>query len=447
MKLVASILSSSIYVQEFLAMQDTSDYYEKAEVVSEIVGKTTYPHINAENIITVTDEGSFYRFKGSISNDAIRRVYNKISKDNMPAYSVIELDDLEYFCFVTPVYKRGSEMKAPTGHIVMLSNLLKFRRTLSKLNTVSGIDTAVIFDDEILLSSNTQLDGSSTDELEELYGSVIISQVTGSDLYVAAAVTKETLNFAENLFVILSAAMTLVLLITFIVLYHTLYYRAISPMFRKTDNMQIGLLKTQINAHFIVNTIDCIESLAEQGEIQKTAKAAKNLSGMLRTLHEADEEINIYDQLEHLNYYTEIMNIRSNNKFIYEIDVDDRLVEYRMPAHILQPIVENALVHGMGNKTDDCRLKITGKIEKPYIIFDIYDNGKGIEANELRWLRERLEKAGGLEHIENSLKGVALVNIQGRIITRYGQGYGLKVNGEVDKGFTVTIHLPMIEDS
>lgn len=446
MATVSYALSGSAYVQDFLAEKDVAIYYEKAEAVSEIIRKTAYPHNNTDSIITITAEGSYFRFTGSISDSAIGMIHNEIMNNRALSYSIMELDGTDYFCLVSSVYPRDPVIVQPVGYVITLSNTAKTRRALMRLNTVSGIDTAVILDDVILLSSNPELDGKHVSELDQLYGSVTVSQVTGSNLYAAIAISKNTLNFAERLFFTVSASALLVLLVTLAALYRLLSSKMVGPMLYKTEAMQIGLLKTQISDHFVVNTIDCIESLAEQGETQKTAIAARNLSGILRNLHEADEEINIYEQLSNLNYYIEIMNIRRGGKYVVDFDVCDVLVEYRIPAHILQPLVENAMIHGMGNKATDCRLIITGILNQDAIILEVSDNGIGMEQETIRALQKRLDNADEWDYDDYRLSGVALVNIQKRIRARYGKKYGLTARGALGEGMTFTVRLPMIED-
>ncbi len=446
MAIVSSTLSGSVYVQEFLAEKDAETYYEKAAAVSEIIRKTTYPHINTDSIITITTDGSIFRFTGGISNTAISTLHNEIKRGAISSYSVTELDGTDYFCLVNPVFTNDSKPSAPVGYMVTLSNVGKVQRTLLELNTITGIDSAVIFNDIILLSSNEALTGQDASQLDERYGSVTIMPVTGSDLYAATAITKEALNYTERLFFTMSLIILPTFFIAIFALYRLLSAKMVSPMLEKSDNMQMVMLKTQIDAHFIVNTIDCIESLLEQDNTGKAAAATHNLAGMLRTLHEADEEVNIYEQLESLNYYIEIMNIRHNDKYNIGIDVDDRLVEYTMPTHILQPLVENALTHGMGNKPNDCQLSINGRIEGSDIVFEVSDNGQGMLPEAILKLQDTLNTAAELEYAEHSLKGIALANIHRRIRTRYGKKYGLTIAGALGKGVTVIVRLPIIDD-
>ncbi|MDR1664730.1 MAG: histidine kinase [Clostridiales bacterium] len=444
MAAVSSALSGSDYVQAFLAERDSAAYYEKAEAVSEIIRKAIYPNIDTDSIITFTTDGTFFRFTGGVSNEACGKLYAEIAAGTVPAYSVVELDGIRYFCLVSPVYGRGLTMTPPVGYVAALSDTAKMRRAMIRLNTVSGMDSAIILDGKVLLSTRQELDGQDAAGLERRYESVTVTQVTGSSLYVATAVTKDALRYAERMFITLSAVTLLALAGVLAALYRILSSKMVSPMIEKADNMQIGLLQTQISAHFLYNVVDCLEGLAERGETEKTAAVMRNLAGMIRSLNESEEEIHTFKELDILGNYTAIMNIRRGGKYEITVDMDDRLVEYAIPSHILQPIVENAMTHGMGNKPDDCRLTVTGRVAGEGIVFEVADNGKGMTEAEIQALQKTLDAADELEYKERSLEGVALPNIQRRIRTRYGKKYGLTVRGAPGKGVTVTVRLPMI---
>ncbi len=159
MELATSTLAGSIYVQDFLAETDKAAYYEKAGVVSEIIRKTTYPHMGEDSVLTITEGGSVYRFTGSISNESIEKLRGEIA-DSPSVYSVIELDGTRYFCIASPVYSRSLKSRNPDGYVVALSNLAKVRRMLTFPDMLTGIDTAVILNDVILFSSGTSSSSS-----------------------------------------------------------------------------------------------------------------------------------------------------------------------------------------------------------------------------------------------------------------------------------------------
>ncbi len=446
MKLAATVIAGDVNVQKFLMEKDVPTYYEKAEVVSEIIRKAAYPHLSEDNILTITADGSFFQFIGSISNNAVQTIHDEITAGSINTYTVLELDGSPFFCISNPIYSRGHEASAPVGYVVALSNLTKARRILTKFDTLTGIDTAMIIDDKILLSSNPEMDGQNVVGLDDLYGSVTVMPVSGGNLYAATAITKDALHYGDRAFIMISAVSLLMLMVTITLLYRRLSTRMVSPMLQNAENMQIGLLTLQISAHFVVNTISCIKGLAENGENEKAARAAENLAVMLRNLHESDAEGNVFEQIENLNRYVEIMNIRFDDKYRYDIDVDDRLCKYQMLEQVLQPIVENALTHGLAMKTGDCLLTVTGELTAEGICFTVSDNGIGMECSDVAAHQEMLNNADEWSYDEHLLKGVALLNIQKRIRARYGERYGLTLQGAPKKGLTVTVHLPLIKD-
>jgi hypothetical protein len=442
-KLVTSTLAGSVYVQDFLAETNKAEYYQKALTVSEIIRKTTYPHMGEDSVITIASDGSGYRFTGSVSNKAIESLREEAAAG--AAYSVLELDGAGYFCIFSPVFLLNSNVKSPIGYVAALSTQAKVRRMLTAPDMPPGIDAALIYDGVVLFSSNHELDGKSQTELDRLYGSVTVSNVTGSNLYVAAAITNGALYYGESLFAAVSAISLAVLVITVFILYRVLSANVVSPTIKRADTMRMGLLNTQIDTHFIVNTISCIEGLAAQGKTAQIEKAAGNLAEMLKSRHASGAEINVFEQMEDIQRYIEIMNIRYSDKFAFHLEADD-LFRYRMMGQILQPLVENSLTHGLGNKTADCRLSVIGRLEADCVVFEVIDNGKGMEAAALKALQDVLDTAEEWDFDDYTLKGVALVNIQRRIRARYGAKYGLTVSGNPGQGLNVTLRLPVIRE-
>jgi hypothetical protein len=446
LRAATTVIAGSVYVQEFLSETDIASYYEKALSASEIIRQTIYPQTGGDIIFTISSNGALYRFTGIINTAAMERVYTEAVNNSTTTYTVIELDETDYFCITTPVFLRGSFTQGPVGYIAALSNLSQARRMFTKWDTMTGIESAVIADGIILFSSDPALDGKSIDELYRLYGSVSMEQVAGSNLYVVTAVADNVLHFGERLFIMVSFIVFAVLLVTLALLYRVLLSQTVSPMIKTADNMRMGLLKTQIDAHFVVNTVSCIEGLARQGQNDKVAVMAANLAGMLKSRHETGDEVNVFAQMEDVQRYIEIMNIRSGGKFIVNIDVDESLFRCRMPARVLQPLVENALTHGLGNKENDCRLTISGKLDTGRILFEIADNGNGMPAQALTSLKETLESGGGWENDKSGLKGVALVNTQGRIRALYGDNYGITLQNIPSGGFSALVKLPVIRE-
>ncbi|HBU13028.1 MAG TPA: hypothetical protein DEB31_10005 [Clostridiales bacterium] len=147
----------------------------------------------------------------------------------MDAYSVVNLDGTDYFCIVSPVYAGGASISSQIGYVVALSNMAKVKRLLDTSDVMAGIDTAIILGDEILFSSNHDLDGSDAAGLDGLYGSVKIIDVDGSNLKAAAAITKETLSSGEQVFLAVSGITLVLLLMIVYGLYRVLSAKIVDP--------------------------------------------------------------------------------------------------------------------------------------------------------------------------------------------------------------------------
>ncbi len=443
MKTVASVISGSEFVQDFLLETNVSKYYEKANTVSEIVAKVVYPITNADSVITITSKGNFYRFSGSLSNGSCQKIYHTLVNLG-EVQTVVELDNMLFFCHISPVYT-SDKVQQYAGSVVILNELQKTRRILTN-SQIKGVDTAVILDGKIQLSSNLELEGLEENVLESLYDTVTVTKLSGTSLSITAAVTKDILRSGEQLFWIISFIIIVLLLIMIAILYRYLKVSMLNPLLKTKDKMQMGLLSNQIDAHFVVNTVIGINVLSLQGENEKAAKVSEGLATILSHQHTGNSLVNIFAEIEILEHYLYIMNIRHGGRYIANFNVDELLSEYRMPGLILQPIIENAINHGFKDKDSDCKLNIEGTISGEYILLKVLDNGIGISEQDLITISNNLSIAHEYEFSEQGLKGVALLNIQKRLKTEFGKKYGIKVESETGCGTTVTILLPKIKD-
>ena len=169
----------------------------------------------------------------------------------------------------------------------------------------------------------------------------------------------------------------------------------------------------------------------------------------------------IEKSLELVQNYFDIESMRWENKFEFVEEIDPELLSYPIPRLVLQPVVENALVHGLEEKSGKGRLTITGRFEekpgaKRDIVFVVSDDGQGMKEEKLLSLREKLNSASTViegqetDNSETSIKpgdpdlgsnGIALVNTHTRLKLLYGEGYGLSIDSQPGKGTTVTIRL------
>ncbi len=479
MKQASATIAGSTSVQDFLCEQDVTLYYERATSVSEVIEKIAYPISGSDSLILINSQGQYYRFSGSTSNASCELLYDSF-KDSGSVFTVVGLDDTLYFCHAGPVLSAKAQPPMRIGNIIILTGLAKTRRLL-ETDHHTDVDTAVILHNKVLLSNLTSLEGTDADDLDNQYSSVIFADIADTGLQVAACVRGDTARTARNTFFVISLAMITLFMLTFALMYRYLLTGMIRPMsailqdvskintgrgrlpatgrtefdelvdgvnamLNRTESYHMGLLNRQIDAHFVVNALTSIQALAERGEVVKTQRSVSGLGYLLKHMHAGDAPTNIFAEMEALEQYISLMNIRHNEKFIVEYEVDDRLSDYCMPGLILQPIVENALTHGLQSKTDQCRLLIVGKLDNSELVFTITDNGAGMLPAQLDNLLQKITVKENDDFLDPELQGVALANIQKRIELQYGADFGIEISSTHNIGTTVTIRLPAILD-
>lgn len=203
-------------------------------------------------------------------------------------------------------------------------------------------------------------------------------------------------------------------------------------------NAELALLQSQINPHFLYNTLDTIVWLAEAGEQKQVVSMVESLSKFFRTsLSQGKDVVKISEELLHVRSYLEIQQMRYQDILEYEIDVPDELSDYLIPKITIQPIVENALYHGIKNKRGLGKITITGeKLENSFRL-TISDNGIGMNKERLEKVLTRIYKR---TPNENEIYG--LYNVNERIRLKFGQEYGIRINSVDKECTTVIIHLP-----
>ncbi len=210
----------------------------------------------------------------------------------------------------------------------------------------------------------------------------------------------------------------------------------------KTETQQAinALLKKQINAHFVINTLSTIQILQRHGDTEKCQYSIAALSDMIRYAFEDEEYISVWDELTYLQKYIDIMNVRYDNKIAFELEADDRLMDVMIPRMILQPIIENSILHGFVDMPKGCLLTLTADYRKNGVVICITDNGCGMSDKALS------EMNGDLgEHGHNAgmtgLEKMAVYNVKRRIYNDSPLSR-LHVSSNIYKGIstTITIH-------
>jgi len=201
---------------------------------------------------------------------------------------------------------------------------------------------------------------------------------------------------------------------------------------------EFDLLQAQINPHFLYNTLDAIVWSAEAGNEKQVVKMVGSLSEFFRSsLNKGKEIVTIREELSHVRSYLEIQQIRYQDILDYEIDVPEELYINEIPKITVQPVVENALYHGIKEKRGGGKISVTGREDGGDYIITVSDNGIGMEPDRLKEVRDGLTDTN-----PDSKKIYGLYNVNQRIKLDFGDEYGLSIDSVYDEGTTVTIRLP-----
>ena len=207
---------------------------------------------------------------------------------------------------------------------------------------------------------------------------------------------------------------------------------------RKLRWMDLRLLQEQINPHFLYNTLDTIVWLIEGEQEDKAVDMVVALSDFFRlALSRGRELISLKEEKEHIKSYLEIQSVRYRDILEYEIWIDPALDEHQILKLTLQPLVENALYHGIKYKRARGYIRVTGAKEGEDLCLTVQDDGVGMEPEELARLQKDIERP-----CSETDKGFGLANVNERIHMHFGPEYGMKIWSEKGKGTMVELKIP-----
>lgn len=200
---------------------------------------------------------------------------------------------------------------------------------------------------------------------------------------------------------------------------------------------EMNTLHAQINPHFLYNTLDSIVWMAESGDQQSVVKMITALAQFFRlSLSGGSHTISVADELSHVENYLVIQKMRYDDQFSYTITADDKVKNCKTLKIMLQPIVENAIIHGVGNLPYPGAIDIFAEIEDGKLVYTVRDNGFGMKPEKLEHI---------LDSNSSSKSRVGVKNVHQRIQLMYGNDFGLQFKSELDEGTEVRIVLPLIE--
>lgn len=201
---------------------------------------------------------------------------------------------------------------------------------------------------------------------------------------------------------------------------------------------QLKQLQSQINPHFLFNCFYIGYRMAKSGENESVAKLCKYLGDYFRfvTQH-SQQEVYLKDEMKYTTTYLEIQMMRFSNKLTYSIEADEFPDEFMVPGLIIQPLVENSLLHGIEKINRPGHITIRLKVDSDFVQIEIQDNGLGMEDRELMVLKQDLELPS------NNAEHCGLWNVHWRLRHKYGDNCGLIISKEESGGLNVTFSIPI----
>lgn len=211
----------------------------------------------------------------------------------------------------------------------------------------------------------------------------------------------------------------------------------------KKRKQEFDTLQSQINPHFLYNTLDIIVWMIENEKPDQAVKAVTALARFFRiSLSRGKSIITVKDELEHVRNYLMIQHMRFKNRFSYTIEAEDEVLELASLKLMLQPLVENAIYHGMEFMDGDGEIFISAWKEGEDLYLKVSDNGLGMTEEQVARLFSDTPHTGSSRG-----SGIGVKNVNERIRLYFGSEYGLSIESEPDEGTVVTIHLPAVSYS
>lgn len=205
---------------------------------------------------------------------------------------------------------------------------------------------------------------------------------------------------------------------------------------KELNETQLRMMQAQLNPHFLYNTLDSMKWLGVTHRVPQVATLATDLATILRAGISGSEFITLEQELELMDRYIDIQSIRFEDRFTYEMDIPDRFQSCLVPKLVLQPLVENAIIHGVPDR-DDGYIKLKAEEQDGDLLLSVSDNGCGIPPDVLERLNSKDQKIPG-EHL-------GLFNVSSIIRLHFGEKYGISAQSWPGEGSCVRLLLPKIQ--
>lgn len=214
--------------------------------------------------------------------------------------------------------------------------------------------------------------------------------------------------------------------------------------------INLANLQSQINPHFLYNALEGIRGQAIVDNVPVIEKISQALANYFRyNISSKSDIVTLKEELNNVENYLSIQQFRFNNRFevemCYETE-DADVLETLMPKLTLQPILENAISHGLEKAKKQARIEVRIVKTKKHVTITISDNGKGISESGLKAMNDRIKNYNIMSSPEGKHNGIAMPNIDRRIKLMYGDDYGLHISSVLGIGTDVEVYLPFCDN-
>ena len=202
-------------------------------------------------------------------------------------------------------------------------------------------------------------------------------------------------------------------------------------------------LQSQINPHFLFNTMNMISKCAYLHNDIQTSELMDKLSAFLRyALDKADKVSTLREEIESIENYIYIQQKRFGSRVRFMVDIPENIPNISMPAIIIQPLIENAIIHGVGNMTEKAEIVVSASVEEDLLAIHVEDNGAGMNAEQLEELQVNLHRVFLDTTVSQNKLSIGLANVYKRLKLYYGECLQFSVESEEDCGTIITIGIP-----
>lgn len=210
-------------------------------------------------------------------------------------------------------------------------------------------------------------------------------------------------------------------------------------------NSEIRALQNQINAHFIYNVLESIKMMAEIEEKYEISDAVTALGKLLRySMRWVTGNVLVEQELDYIKNYMALINLRFDYEIYLSVNIPELILKQEIPKMTLQPIVENAIYHGIEQLAEDTNIYIKGIVDGEDCIIEISDSGKGMTEEELEKLAKKI--AGEIDSDGGSGNGIGLKNVQDRIHIAFGDDYGIQISSKLGVYTKVMVRIPILHE-